>query len=181
VCVVLLAGLATPLGFRDGFTGDLITDVIAGATTFVRNLDLDAQRGGGGGNWIEGTEIDALSRRLNVLAVLRSYERAHREQVARTCAATARAATDRPTQPAPTAPTPRSYRVAYDARHPHAAQVLAREGYNVLRTYQLHDLTLDGARVTFTAAALPPDLRGSVDATGGVLHDLGPAKEGGAP
>jgi hypothetical protein len=83
LAVVLLAGLCAPLSVGEGFTGDVLADVLAGAISFVRNLDLDSGRGGGGGNWIDNDEIEALLRRLRVVATLRDSERVYREHLTR--------------------------------------------------------------------------------------------------
>ena len=77
VGVVLLAAHAEPPALDRGFTGDIITDVLGGLRAFIDYLDSTATRGGGGGIWLDGYDLDTLTRKVNAAVVLRGYERAH--------------------------------------------------------------------------------------------------------
>jgi hypothetical protein len=77
LAVVLLAGLCEPLA-GDVFSGDIITDVLAGLRAFVKRVEQDAADGGGGGLFIYNDAIDAWLRRLDALVVLRGRESAAR-------------------------------------------------------------------------------------------------------
>jgi hypothetical protein len=77
VGVVLLVALAEPPALDRGFTGDVIVDVLGGLRAFIDYLDNTATRGGGGGIWLDGYDLDTLSRKVNAAVVLRGYEQAH--------------------------------------------------------------------------------------------------------
>jgi hypothetical protein len=82
--VVLLAGLCEPPPYGDGFTGDVIADVLGALRGFVDRIEKDAADGGGGGIFVHNPALEAWQRRIDAVLTLRSYERIHREQLART-------------------------------------------------------------------------------------------------
>jgi hypothetical protein len=89
IVLLLAAFCEPPRDFTEGWTGDILADVLAGVRSFIHHLDLDASEGGGGGAWLHGYDSEILVRMLDTLLVLRGYERIHREHLARTIAGTA--------------------------------------------------------------------------------------------